>query len=242
MALPEFSAFHPSTLASRTRETPDHVVFEVAATSAMLDAFTRPGQFVKMRVHGEDGRAHTGIFALATAPFERALRFLARTNNPEGGEAADRIAAMPMSAPLEITLPVGDGFALDRARGRDLALVAVGTALAPVRSALEVALRERDAYGALSLDYGLRELGHLPFARDVERWRAAGVAVHLHVSAPQPDGSLAGVRAQDALFDRLGARTAETAILAVGHDALVREVRARHAQRGGAPELVLHNY
>ena len=86
------------------------------------------------------------------------------------------------------------------------------------------------------------ELGHLPFARDVERWRAAGVAVHLHVSAPQPDGSLAGVRAQDALFDRLGARTAETAILAVGHDALVREVRARHAQRGGAPELVLHNY
>jgi ferredoxin-NADP reductase len=242
VALPVFSAFHASALTERSSETIDHVVFAVRTTDAMRADFTRPGQFVKMRVRAEDGVEHEGIFALATAPFESRFAFLARTNNPAGGEAADRIARMPMSAPLEITMPAGDGFALEHAHGRDLALVAVGTAIAPVRSVLETILRDRASYRAISLDYGLRSPTHLPFARDVDRWRESGVQVSLHVGHVRDDASYAGVRAQDALFERVGAAIAETVVLAVGHDALVREVRSRHAAAGGDPALVLHNY
>lgn len=242
MALPVFSAFEPSALTERTSETLDHIVFSVRASDAMRAGFQRAGQFVKMRVADEGGRAHEGIFAIATAPIEPRIAFLARTNNPVGGEAADRIARMPIGAPIEVTLPSGDGFPLELARGRDVAFVAVGTALAPVRSALEVVLRDRDAYGALSLDYGLRSPAHLPFADDVARWRDRGVHVTLHVGHVRADGTHEGVRAQDAVLDRLGGRVHETAIVAVGHDALVREVRARHAALGAPPALLLHNY
>lgn len=242
MPLPVFSAFEPSTLTLRTSETVDHIVFSVRTTDAMRAAFKRAGQFVKIRVEGDAQKPHEGIFAIATAPFEERMSFLARTNNPAGGEAADRIARMPIGAPLEVTLPAGVGFSLERAYGRDLAFVAVGTAIAPVRSALEVVLRDRAWYGALSLDYGLRSLEHLPFATDIERWRSLGVRVTLHVGRVRDDGTHDGVRAQDALFERLGLDAHDVALLAVGHDALVREVRARHAEAGGEPHLVLHNY
>jgi NAD(P)H-flavin reductase len=242
VALPFFSVLHPSALSERVSETVDHVVFSIRATEAMRAAFVHPGQFVKMRVRDERDAPHEGIFALATAPFEDRFAFLARTNNPEGGEAADRIARMPIGSPLEVTLPAGDGFSLERARGRDLAMVAVGTAIAPVRSVIEVLLRDRDAYGALAFDYGMRSAAHLPFAADIARWQDRGVSVALHVGHVRTDTSYDGTRAQDALFDRLGARVRDVTVLAVGHDALVREVRARYEAAGGDPANVLHNY
>jgi NAD(P)H-flavin reductase len=107
---------------------------------------------------------------------------------------------------------------------------------------LEVMLRDRDAYGAIGLDYGLRTAAHLPFARDIARWQGHGVAVALHVGHVRGDASYDGARAQDAFFDRLGERVKDVVVLAVGHDALVREVRARFEAAGGDPERVLHNY
>lgn len=237
-----FSAFEPSALDERTNETIDHIVFSVRTSAAMHAAFRSPGQFVKMRVRDEAGASHEGIFAIASAPGEKRIAFLARTNNPSGGEAADRIARMPLHTPLEVTLPAGDGFALERVRHRDLALVAVGTALAPVRSVLEHILRERELYGALSLDYGLRSLAHLPFARDVERWRSLGVRVDLHVLEVRVDGTYEGSRAQDAFFARLGPRAGASVVIAVGPDALLRDVRDRYSALGGDPRDVLHNY
>ena len=242
MALPTFSAFVPSALTERARVAVDHIAFRIAATEDALAAFVRPGQFVKMRVRAEDGALHEGIFALPSAPFERRLAFVARTSNPDGGEAADRVAVMAIGAGLEVTLPAGDGFPLERARGRDLAFVCVGTAIAPVRSALEVVLRDRASFGALSLDYGLRSLAHSPMPDDLDRWRMLGVRVALHVSSPRADGTVDGPRAQDALFARLGPRTRGTAIVAVGHPALVADVRARVAAAGGDGSLVLVNH
>ena len=242
MALPVFSAFAPSSLAERTDVAIHHVAFRIEAAEAALSAFVRPGQFVKMRVRGEDDRAHEGIFALASAPAERRLSFIVRTHNPEGGEAADRIAELAVGAPIEVTRPAGDGFALERAEGRDLAFIAVGTAIAPVRSALEVVLAAREKFGALSLDYGLRSLGHLPIRDDVDRWQDLGVDVHLHVSSPGPNGTIVGPLAHDAYLERVGDRAREQAIVAVGHTAMVRQLRERLAALGGDPELVLHNY
>ncbi len=242
MELPVFSPFTPSALVERRELAIDHIGFRVSATDDALEAFTRPGQFVKMRVRGADDAPHEGIFALASSPLERRLSFIVRTRNAEGGEAADRIAELSIGTPLEMTLPAGDGFALERAEGRDVAFIAVGTAIAPVRSALEMILASRGDYGALSLDYGVRSLAHLPIAEDIDRWSARGVDVRLHLSVPRPDGTIEGVLAHMAYLDRVGARARDQAIIAVGHSAMVREVRDQVIALGGDPELVLHNY
>lgn len=241
MPLPEFSPYLPSELRSREPVAADQMVIELAAPLDALDRYTRPGQFCRVRVTTEDGEAHEGIFAMLSAPHERALRFLIRTPNVEGGEAADLLAAAPVGSALEITMPAGEGFALDRSRGRDLAFVATGTAIAPVRAALETVLRDRGAWGALSLDHGLRSPEHLAIAGDVARWRGLGVEVRLHYSVPQPDGTVLGARAQDAAIERVR-DVRETAFVAVGQSAMVQELRELVALRGGDPSLVLHNY
>lgn len=241
MPLPEFSPYAPSTLRSREPVATDQMVIALDAPPGALDLHTRPGQFCRVRVTTDGGEAHEGIFAMLSAPHERALRFLIRTPNVEGGEAADLLAAMPVGSAVEITMPAGDGFALERARGRDLSFVATGTAIAPVRAAIESVLRERDAWGALSLDHGLRSPEHLAVPGEVERWRERGVDVRLHYSVPQPDGTLLGVRAQDAALEH-ARDIRNAAFVAVGQSAMVKELRGMVAARGGDPSLVLHNY
>lgn len=242
MPLPEFSPYSPSTLVARVPVAVDQMTLEIAAPEGALDRFERPGQFVRVRVAADGGAAHEGIFAMLSAPGERALRFLIRTPNPEGGEAADRLAQLPIDSPVEITLPTGEGFPLERARGRDLVFVATGTAIAPVRSAIEFVLARRGDFGALTLHHGLRSPEHLAIASDVERWRAAGVDVLLHYSEPQPDGSVRGVRVQDVAIERVAHIIQRAAFVAVGQTAMVNELRAMVAARGADPALVLHNY
>jgi NAD(P)H-flavin reductase len=241
MPLPAFSPYAPSTLRSREPVAADQMVIAIDAPPGALELHTKPGQFCRVRVTTEDGEAHEGIFAMLSAPHERSLRFLIRTPNVEGGEAADLLAAMPVGTAVEITMPAGDGFALDRARGKDLYFVATGTAIAPVRAAMETVLREREAWGALSLDHGLRSAEHLAIPGEVARWRELGVDVRLHYSVPQPDGTLLGVRAQDVALDHVR-DIRDSAFVAVGQSAMVKELRALVAQRGGDPSLVLHNY
>lgn len=241
MPLPTFSAYAPSHLVSRRPVATDQLVIELSAAPRALDQFALPGQFCRVRVTTDEGEAHEGIFAMLSAPAERALRFLIRTPNPEGGEAADALAQLAVGAPVEITDPAGDGFALARARGRDLFFVATGTAVAPVRSAIEHVLATRADYGALSLDHGLRSPGHLAIGDDVERWRAFGVDVRLHYSTPEPDGTVRGVRAHDVALER-ARDLSRAAFVAVGQPAMVGELRELVAMRGGDPALVLHNY
>lgn len=241
MPLPTFSPYSPTTLIERVPVATDQMTLEVEAPEGALDRFRCPGQFCRIRVTTDQGDAHEGIFAMLSAPGEGALRFLIRTPNPEGGEAADQLAQLPIGTPLEITLPAGEGFAIDRARGRDLHFVATGTAIAPVRSAIEFVLARRSDFGALALHHGLRSPEHLAIARDVERWRAAGLDIHLHYSMPQLDGTLLGVRVQDAAIEQVG-DFARAAFVAVGQSAMVSELREMVATRGGDPALVLHNY
>ncbi|MDQ3033957.1 MAG: hypothetical protein M3Y87_16190 [Myxococcota bacterium] len=241
MPLPEFSPYLASTLVTRVPVATDQMTLEIAPPDGALELFQRPGQFCRIRVAADEAAAHEGIFAMLSAPGEHALRFLIRTPNPEGGEAADRLAVLPIGSPLEITLPTGDGFPVDRARGRDLHFVATGTAIAPVRSAMEFVLSRRSDFGSLTLHHGLRSPEHLAIADDVERWRAAGVEIFLHYSEPRPDGSLLGVRVQDAVLERVHAFE-RAAFIACGQSAMVKELREMIAARRGDPTLVLHNY
>ena len=241
MPLPTFSSFEPATLLSRRDVAIDQIVVELGASERAVAQHTRAGQFLKARVDDADGNTLEGIFAMLSAPRERSLRFLLRKNNAEGGEAADRLALIPEGSPLSISDPAGDGFALERALGRDVVVIATGTAIAPARAAIEVMLEERGRYGAITLDYGVRSEGHVAIGDDLARWRDAGIEIGIHVSELDASGKLVGVRAQDVALARIR-DASRTTVVAVGQSALVKELRATFASRGGDPERVLHNY
>lgn len=245
MPLPIFSAYAPTVLVARRSVAADQSEIEVRPPDGALAAFRRAGQFCRIRVTTAQGAARDGIFALISSPGDGTLRFLVRApspdGGPEGGEAADRLVAMPVPSPIEITMPAGDGFALERAIGRDVYFVATGTAIAPVRAAVEQVLRDRDRYGALSVDHGLRSPEHLAIAEDIARWRSMGVEVRLHYSEPTNAGAPRGVRVQQAVFEHVR-DVRRAAFVAAGQSAMLRELRARVVEHGGDPELVLHNY
>lgn len=235
MNLPVFTEYAPATLLRARPAAEAQAFIDVAPPPGFAEAYVRAGQFCKIRV-GE----HEGIFAMFSSPSEPPARFLVRVGNPEGGEAADLLATLRDGAPIEMTLPAGEGFRLERAEGRDVRFVATGTGVAPVRAAIEQVLEARERYGALSLDHGVRSEAHLAIGEDVARWRRLGVRVDVHVSTPDEAGAPVGTTVQGALRAR-GASLAETAVVAVGQpemlDALLEEV----VLLGGDPALFLKN-
>jgi len=236
MILPEFSALRPAVLSSARVAASGQVVLEVHPPAGFVEGYERAGQFCKIRVEGCEG-----IFAMLSAPGERLARFLIRTTSPEGGEAADRLALLPDGAPIEMTLPAGGGFGLERARVRDLYFVATGTGVAPVRAALEAVLAERDAYGELTLLHGVRSDAHLAIRDDIARWRAADVDVRICFSQPTVDASTpAGLTVQAALRAH-GPDLSGAAVVAVGQAEMLEALLAEVVTLGGDPELFLKN-
>lgn len=239
--LPSFGPYRVVRIAETRAAAVDQVRIRLDAPADLLAAYERPGQFVRARV-GHDF-PDEGIFAMMSAPAEREIVLLLRTGNPEGGEAADAIAALPAGETFETSAPAGPGFALERARGRRVHVVATGTAIGPARAAIETMLREPDAYGPITLDHGLRSPAHLAIAEEVARWRTAGVGVYLHHSQPTERGGVEGVLAHDALLERIDDATLRAStFVAVGQPVMVEELRTRVVLRGGSPEHVLTNW
>lgn len=238
MNLPVFTEYAPATVLRARPAGEAQAIIEIQPPRGFLAAYVRPGQFCKIRVPSAGDCE--GIFAMFSSPGEEPVRFLVRIGNPEGGECADCLACSPDAASIEMTLPAGEGFALERARGRDVYFVATGTGVAPVRAAIEQVLSERASYGRLSLDHGVRSLAHLAIAEDIARWEAAGVRVALHVSMPEAGGAPRGTTVQGALRER-GGSLAGAAMVAVGQPEMLDALLAEFVQLGGDPALFLKN-
>lgn len=239
--LPSFGPYRTVHLEKSERVAEDQVRIVIEAPADLVAAHAKPGQFVRARVRGA---GEPGVFAMMSAPFEHQIVLLLRTGNPDGGETADALAALRRGDSVEMSLPAGDGFALDRAKGRPVYVVATGTAIAPARAAIETMLREKKAYGPITLDHGLRSAAHLAIAADLARWKKAGVTVHLHHSLPSTDGkSVYGVLAHDALLERIDDSALRAgSFVVVGQTVMVEELRTRVVLRGGSAQHVLHNY
>ena len=106
-----------------------------------------PGHVVTLAA----GETSPGYFAIGSAPSEGpALRFYLRP----GGAAADSVLEAQDGDPIRIAGPIAHGFPLGPVTGKDLLFVGVGTGVAPLRSALVEALRDRAQYGRIVLVMG----------------------------------------------------------------------------------------
>lgn len=149
---------------------------EVAASHAV------PGQYVKLAIEG----VGEGFFAIASRPGAAAdrLELLLKL----GAALTDAVSRLPEGAALRTTTAQGKGFPFDRAKGRDVVLVATGSGVSPVRSVIDAVIADRASFGKVSLYVGARTPSAFAYRDHFDAWRAAGIDVFPVVSRPQDTG------------------------------------------------------
>lgn len=160
-------SFVTARVAAITRETADTVTLRLETRDARLLAGS-PGQFVM-----------AALPAMSAAPISIS-RF-----RPDGleltiraaGPATRALTKLDRRETLGLRGPLGRGWPLDVATGRDVVIVAGGIGLAPLRPLIDACLARRESIGSLRLYLGARtpadrlyvaEIGRLAARSDIE--------------------------------------------------------------------------
>jgi NAD(P)H-flavin reductase len=176
------ASFVPVPVVDSWDETPSlrGLALDLGGLGALSSQPGAPGQVLQLRASNG-----VGYFALANAPQPdgRVELLLKR-----GGTVADEVIARSRAGTeIEATAPFGSGFPVGEAAGRDVLLFAVGSGISPIRALVQHLIATRERYGKVVLFYGERSRPDFAFAREHERWAAAGVKVVLCASRPADD-------------------------------------------------------
>ncbi|MDQ3803193.1 MAG: hypothetical protein M3416_04995 [Acidobacteriota bacterium] len=195
----------------------------------------RPGQVALLRV-GDAGEAH---FAIASAPEDEELEFLVKLSSDPACQSLYELRPGDRVELLEVT---GHGFDLAAQEGRDLVFVAMGTGVAPLRSALRSVLPRAERFGQIVVLYGARTPEDFCYQDEVETWKAAGVELRQVVS--QPDGyEWAGSTGYvQSLLDNVLPNLSDPVALVCGSREMIEQTRDRLHEMGFAPGRILTNY
>ena len=227
----------PSLIITRVREQARQVrSFDLMpeTAGARHDIEFIPGQVAVLSVPGEA----PAYFAFASAPEDAELEVLVKQKMG----ASNLIFDLKAGERIELVSVAGHGFALDEQRGKDLVFVAMGTGVAPLRSALRHVLQRPDEFGRLVVLYGARTPDDFCFRDETDSWQAGGVELRQVVSRPDGhDWSGPTGYVQSLLDNVLPDLTAPVALIC-GSPEMINQTRDRLGQMGFKPEEILTNY
>ena len=194
-----------------------------------------PGQVALLEVEGE-GRAY---FAIASAPEDDELEFLVkRTNDPPGRALYE----MKPGDSVRLVEIAGHGFDLAALEGRDLVFVAMGTGVAPLRSALRSVLRHAEDFGQVVVLYGVRTPEDFCYQDETEAWKAAGVELREVISRPDGYEWSGQTGYVQSLLDNVLPSLSDPVALVCGSREMIEQTRDRLHEMGFEPGRILTNY
>lgn len=194
----------------------------------------KPGQVAVLRV----GEAAPAYFALASAPEDAELEFLVKRRYG----ASEIIYEMSEGERVEMLNLVGHGFALDEQKGNDLVFVAMGTGVAPLRSALRHVLKRQSEFGQLVVLYGARTPDDFCYRDETGTWEAAGVELRQVISRPDGHDWYGPTGYVQSLLDHVLPGLKSPVALICGSPEMMQQTRERLQQMGFLPEKILTNY
>jgi len=193
-----------------------------------------PGQVAVLRVANEE----PAYFAFASAPEDRELEILVKRT--VGASIA--LFDLKAGAQVELTSVAGHGFDLDRQHGRDLVFVAMGTGVAPLRSALRHVLKRKQDYGQLVVLYGARIPDDFCYRDETEAWETAGVELRQVISRPGEHEWSGPTGYVQSLLDHVLPDLKSPVALICGSREMIAQTRDRLQQMGFAAVDILTNY
>jgi NAD(P)H-flavin reductase len=211
------------------------LVLDASGTTVQA-GHTAAGQYVKLALFADDVARPV---AIATRPGPGKLEFLLKAPD----ERLAQIVSLQPGERVRASAPLGRGFPLDQARGRDVWMFAVGSGVAPLKAVIERVLEERHAFGDVVLHYGVRHVDELAFRARFGAWLGQGVRVVPVVSKPRADEAWSGLLGH--VQDHLPAAFAHpdnVVAFVCGLPEMEKAVTAALLQRGVGPERVGRNW
>ena len=193
-----------------------------------------PGQVAVLSVPGEA----PAYFAFASAPEDPELEVLVK----QKVGASIRIFDMRPGERIELMDVAGHGFALDQQKGKDLVFVAMGTGVAPLRSALRHVLKRPADFGQCVVLYGARTPDDFCFRDETESWINAGVELRQVISRPDGHDWSGPTGYVQSLLDHVLPDLKSPVALICGSLEMIEQTRDRLGQMGFAPNEILTNY
>lgn len=193
-----------------------------------------PGQVAVLSVPGEA----PAYFAFASAPEDAELEVLVKQKIG----ASILIFDMKVGERIELLDVAGHGFALDEQRGKDLVFVAMGTGVAPLRSALRHVLQRPGDFGQLVVLYGARTPDDFCYRDETDNWKEAGVELRQVISQPDGHDWSGPTGYVQSLLDHVLPDLKSPIALICGSLEMMGQTRDRLGQMGFAPKDILTNY
>lgn len=193
-----------------------------------------PGQVAVLEVQGEA----PAYFAFASAPEDPELEVLVKQKMG----ASNLIFDMQPGARIMLLDVAGHGFALNEQRGKDLVFVAMGTGVAPLRSALRHVLGRRAEFGQIVVLYGARTPDDFCFRDETHSWEEAGVELRQVISKPDGHDWSGPTGYVQSLLDHVLPDLESPVALICGSAEMMEQTRDRLGQMGFAPDEILTNY
>jgi sulfhydrogenase subunit gamma (sulfur reductase) len=185
----------------------------------------RAGQFVEVSVFGI-GEAPISVTSSPTrnGTFELCIR--------EVGDVTGALHRMEPGSTVGIRGPFGNGFPIDKMRGKDLLFAPGGMGLPPLRSVIQQVLDERESFGRVIILYGARNPSELLFKDELAQWEARD-DVEFHVTVDRGDESWTGnVGVITTLFPKVTINPRNTVALTVGPPVMYRFVLIELLSKG----------
>nr|MCU0806251.1 4Fe-4S dicluster domain-containing protein [Burkholderiales bacterium] len=158
-------AYATARIVGARRETHDTVSLRLAGLDAAhVDG--RPGQFVMVGLPNHPAAAISVSRYLPPDGLELTIR--------AAGPATTAITSLGPGDTVGIRGPVGRGWPIEPAYGKDVVVVTGGTGLAPLRPLLDRLIAEREKFGAVRLYYGARTAQDMLFTEELEAWDQRG--------------------------------------------------------------------
>lgn len=180
-------------------------------------------------------------YAFASAPEENEFEFLIKRRVSPNVTAAlfdPHIAKHVLLKDI-----VGTGFPVEEHKGHDLVFVAMGTGLAPLRSALRHIFPNRSDYGRIFVLYGARRIEDFCYEDEMTTdWRRHGVELRQVISQPGDsdwDGPTGYVQS---LLDHVVPEMNNPLALVCGSPDMQEQTKKRLGELGFSPEKILTNY
>ncbi|MCK6551219.1 hypothetical protein L6R52_35620 [Myxococcota bacterium] len=203
-------------------ETPKLTGLVLEVPEAVAKGYAQPGQYVVL--HTPAGKRV--FLALTSAPGEaHALELLLAEQ-----AMRDLMPHEGQSIPMEA--PAGKGFPIELAKGRDVLLFAVGSAIGAMRSVVEVIRKHRTDFAKVTLYVGAHTPEELPYRAAYEAWSHDRIDVVRAASKPW---------VQD-LFERSPVPVENATAFIVGSKQMMEDVTATLVRAGLPAERIKRNF